>query len=116
MKSDLEKLAYKIGKFLEKNNCTSDSSIYFEGKRLKYKNDTWEIEDGLKASQYIEKANDDTISMVFEGPFYGVINGSGDPFINEESIQNKFQKLLDKHGYYYEQHDSWNLSLYKIED
>jgi len=100
------KIAKTIEKFMKKYGLDSDVRIYFSNKCWAYDSGGKKtvIED-IKASDYFEYANDDTISMTFEGPLYDVIN-YGHYGCNE---WNK----LDFDGYYMEQGHSWNGSFYK---
>ena len=103
----LEKLAYKISKLLSKNNCSNSVSIFWEGKRLSTikTSGTWVL-DNAKGSDYTEYENDSTIIMTFEGDFYDIIN-----YGSFTETHDKFNKLIEKYGYYFEQGNSWNLLL-----
>lgn len=114
-KSKLEKLAYEIADLLKKYNSHIDVAIYFEDKRLSTYKDleelygTWQLEEGFKGSSYTEYANDETITMVFEGAFYHAMNyGDNTPLMDE------FNKLVEKYGFYHEQGHAWSLSLFKV--
>ena len=108
-----EKIAYEILEFLKKNELDTDTRIYFDGKAIGINSSKQvEIMEGIKGSEYSEYANDETITMTFEGGLYGVVNlHYGD---NSVKILKKFNKLLAKHGYYYELGNAWNLSLYEL--
>lgn len=116
----LEKLAWEIHNYLRKHEMWIDICIYFDGKRMstaRKVGDDWEfryngepfIEDGFDPRDYFEYVADlHIISMSFEGPFYDVLNYSGGKLLDE------FDKLLKKHGLFYEFGDAWNLSCYEV--
>jgi hypothetical protein len=65
--------------------------------------------ENIKASDYFEYANDDTVSMTFEGPLYDVLNhGHWTSCI----IVEEFAKIFENHGMYYEMGNMWNLAAY----
>jgi hypothetical protein len=104
--SELESLAYSIKELLEKNDVFHDVRIYFEGKCLCSSEG---LIENIVASKYFSYANDNTISMSFEGVFNHIINGHYGP----DKVAKEFEKLINKSGYYSEFGDHWNLSLYK---
>lgn len=105
-----EMLANKIREFLIKNELTGDVRIYFNNMCYSWNSDGNEYETlkDIKASHYFEGANDELVSMTFEGIFYDVINR-----YHGESIADKFDDLLEENGYCYEFYNSWNLSIYE---
>ena len=105
------KMANEIVEFLQINNLGGDLRIYFNDMAysVDYKGSVEVIYD-IKASDYFDYANNDTISMSFEGDFYSVMNGYGK---YNWDIQEEFSKILDKYGYYHELGNAWNLALYK---
>ena len=113
--SKLEELAYKIADLLSEYHCHIDVAIYFENKRLSTFADIdenygkWVLQEGYKGSDYTEYANDSTITMTFEGDFYDVMNYGYLP-----ELYDKFQKLLESCGFYFELGNAWNLALYDI--
>lgn len=112
-KKGLEELAFKIANLLKENECHIDVAIYFSGKRLTtFKGEQpygeWELQEGYKGSNCTKYANDDTITMTFEGAFYEVINYGVD-----NALYEKFMELLGDYGYYFEQGNAWNLALYE---
>ena len=112
MASNLDKLVIEISKFLDKHKCSKGVRIFLENQCWEKEEDEWKAISNLPASRFIEKANNKTINMTFEEePFYNIINRSGNPFINEEQIEHGFYLLLQKHGYFYEQHNLWNLYI-----
>lgn len=111
-RSKLENLAYNISLLLTEHGCHGDVAIYFEGKRLTTLDSSnygkWVLQDGFKASDYTDYANDDTITMTFEGEFYHTMNYGDHP-----TLLDKFASLLADNGYWYELGNAWNLALYK---
>jgi len=110
----IEELAFKIAELLKEHGCHIDVAIYFSGKRLttfegKKPYGEWELQEGYKASNITEYANNDTITMTFEGSFYSVIN-----YGTDRELFRKFNELLQSYGYYYEQGNAWNLALYEL--
>lgn len=104
--SNIEELAYKIKELLEKHEVYEDVRIYFEGKCLCSNSGLLE---NMKASDYSEFANDKTIFMTFEGRFNYIING----YVENKTLVSKFDKIINKYGYYHEFGEAWNLSLYE---
>ncbi|MAH48514.1 hypothetical protein CMI37_21995 [Candidatus Pacearchaeota archaeon] len=102
------KVAKTIERFLKKYDLDYDVRIYFSGKCWDYDSSGKKtvIED-IKASDYFEYANDDTISMTFEGPFYEIINEYCGYALRDE------WDALDFDGYYMEQGHAWNGVFYK---
>ena len=111
----IEKLAYEIKGLLDKYSYSGDTAIYFNNKRLATFTDEdygkWVLQEGYKGSDYTEYANDNTITMTFEGmgSIHDVIN-----YRENEKFLDKLNKLFENYGYYYELGNSWNLALYEI--
>jgi hypothetical protein len=102
------KVAKTIERYLRKNELDTDVRIYFSGKCWDYDSSGRKtiIED-IKASEYFEYANDDTISMSFEGALNEHLNMHYGYAVFEEF------NALDFDGHYFEMGHSWNLSFYK---
>ena len=119
-KSDIEMLAKEITVFLELHNIAGDVSIYFNNKVLRSKMVTdgidkykyvWNEEFDVNPHDYFDYcAYDHILSMSFEGGLYDVLNYSGG------SKMDKFMKIFEKRGLYYELGNAWNLSVYPIND
>lgn len=104
----LGKLAKEIAQTLDKHQSEQDVAIYHENKRFSHFGDDWETEEGFLGSEYTEWANDDTITMTFEGPLYHAMNyGANDELVEE------LRALIGSHGFYWELGNAWNLSLYE---
>ena len=112
---EIQKLAYEIAELLSDRGYEGDMAIYFNGKRLQCftdeDHDGWKLEEGYKGSDYTEYANDDTITMTFEGIYsiYDEING----YSRRTNVIDEFESLLESYGYYFELGNAWNLSIYK---
>ena len=119
-KTDIERLANEIIAFLEANDIASDVSIYYNGNvvrsKTEYKGDgeysyIWVKTENVDPHKYFEyAAYDHILSMSFEGGLYDVLNYSGG------RKMDKFMKILEKYGLYYELGNSWNLTCCLIYD
>lgn len=113
----IEKLALEITRVLDKHNSSSDTAIYFNNKRLATFTDgsygKWVLQEGYKGSDYTDYANNETITMTFEGmgSLYDAIN-----YFNSETqtLLLELDELFESYGYYYEMGNSWNLALFEI--
>lgn len=101
-----EKLANDIAQLMLKNDVALDTRIYFNNKCIK---DGIEIVENIKGSTYFEYANDETVSMSFEGAMYHIINHG-----TNKKIMEKFDKMFEKHGFYYQLGYAWSLSAYPM--
>ena len=102
------KVAKTIERFIRKHGLDSDVIIYFSNKRWIYDSSGHKtIEENVKASDYFRWANDDTISMSFEGALNSALN-----MYNGYELFDKFN-ALDFDGYYFEMGESWNGAFYK---
>lgn len=63
------------------------------------------IEDAV-ASEYMEFANDETLSMSFEGPLYDALN------YGDTKVEDALNHIFERHGLYFEYGDAWNLTCY----
>lgn len=118
---EIEHMAVEIREFLLKHGMWQDTEIYFNGKRFTshdpedgryYYNDREHliVEENQDPRTYFEYVADDHIlSMAFEGPVYHMINGYG-----YGGLINKFNKIFNKYGVYYEQGHAWNFTCYYI--
>tara|TARA_Y100000310_G_scaffold206101_1_gene206441 strand:+ start:193 stop:513 length:321 start_codon:yes stop_codon:yes gene_type:complete len=101
------KIAKTIEAFLRKYDLCGDVRIYFSNRCWDYNQGIKTIIKDIKGSEYFEYANDDTISMSFEGELYDVLNMN-----YGYDMRNEWDKL-DLDGYYAEMGNSWNLALYE---
>ena len=119
-KADIEKLANEIIAFLEAYDIADSVSIYYNGNvvrsKTKYDSEcnatrTWLKTEDVDPHKYFEyAAYDHILSMSFEGGLYDVLNYSGG------HIYEKFMKIFEKYGLYFELGNAWNLSCYCIDD
>jgi hypothetical protein len=102
-------IAKKIEAFCKKHDLLTDTRIYFNKKCWNYNSSgNKTVLEDIVGSDYFDYANDDTISMTFEGGLYHVMNyGSWD-------VREAFQDMIAEYGYYAELGNAWNLALYKI--
>lgn len=119
---DKEKLVMDLIKWLVKHDYFMDIYIYCNNKRWmsnNYKKDAIEIinedispepfylQENIKAKDYIEYANENLITMSFEGPLYHEINyGDGKTY-------KELQDFFEKRGLYFELGYAWSLSTYE---
>lgn len=114
-KQNIEQLVKEIMAFLEKEGIADSVSVYFNNKVMRsQRNDdgyNWVSEKNVNPHDYFEyAAYDHILSMSFEGGLYDVLNYS---FGRREE---EFDNIFDKYGLYYELGNSWNLSVYPIDD
>jgi hypothetical protein len=104
-----EKLANDLKKFIEKYEI-GDTRIYFNNICYHFNSDgSCKVIENIKASDYFEYANDETVSMSFEGYLNHVIN-----YGENNKLLNYFDKIFEKHGCYYELGYAWSLSVYDL--
>lgn len=117
-------LVSSIIDFLFKHELQTDTIIYCDNKRYTFDVDVnkdtcmlhttdlgraYFIKNDIKASQRVKYANDDTLTMTFEGSLYTIMNGCNDCC---QKLQNEFNQLLEPYELYYEQGHAWSLALY----
>ena len=108
-KKQKEKLAHEILNLLKEYGLNTDVHIYFAGKCI---DGEGKVIENVKASDYFDYANDNTLSMSFEGAFYEIIN-----YYTPEvakTVMPKFTGILNSYGLYYELGEPWNLAAYYI--
>lgn len=114
-KQNIGQLVKEIIIFLEKEGIADSVSIYFNNKVMRsQRNDdgyNWVSEKNVDPHDYFEyAAYDHILSMSFEGGLYDMLNYS---FGRKEK---GFNAIFEEHGLYYEFGDSWNLSVYPIDN
>ena len=121
MNNKMEMLAKDIYKWCMKKHLWGDNCIYFNGKAWASW-DTWHEENGKQIGDrlyeydnrnpkdYFEYANQDTLSMSFEGPLYMVLNANVSGWVK---LEHEFSEIFKMHGVYYELGHSWNLSVFE---
>ena len=116
-KTDIENLANEIIAFLEAYDIADSVSIYYNGNVVRSKTEytkgkylySWIKTYDIDPHDYFEyAAYDHILSMSFEGGLYDVLNYNGG------SKMDKFIKIFERYGLYYELGNSWNLSCYLI--
>ena len=117
-KKDIENLASEIMAFLEAHDIADSVSIYYNGNvvrsKTEYKSNneysyTWIKTENVAPHDYFEyAAYDHILSMSFEGGLYDLLNYSGG------SKMDKFEKIFERYGLYYELGNAWNLTCYTI--
>lgn len=108
-KLENEKLANDLKEFIEKYEI-GDTRIYFNNKCYHFNSDgSCDTLEDIKPSTYFEYANDDTVSMSFEGRLHHAIN-----YGTDNRLLDKFDKVFEKHGCYYELGYAWSLSVYEL--
>jgi hypothetical protein len=116
-KNKIEEMAMEIIDYLKKNDLDNDVCIYFNNKRIRL-GSNWDrekrefisyekVEEDISPFDYFEYANHKHIlSMSFEGDLYDLLNGFS------YGNADKFLKIFEKYGLYYEMGNAWNLSVY----
>lgn len=107
-----------------KTHGYGDTSVYFNGKRYSigcgelvvdddgdfhYENVPVTLKENCHPEDYFDYYNENHIlSMSFEGPLYDLLNyGSGSRVL---------ETVFAEYGVYYELGNSWNLSVYPVDD
>lgn len=107
-----EALANDLKQFLLDNSLAIDTRIFFNNKcfdwykGIAYNKEPFILED-TKASDYVEYANNQTVTMVFEGKLYQLLNYSSD-----RELERKFHEIFSKHNCYFEFGYAWSLRVY----
>lgn len=106
------KLAEDIKEFILDNGLGIDVRIYFNNACYDWANgEVYNKEPyllkNIKGSTFFEYANDETVSMSFEGKLYDIINYGAN-----YSLLEKFDEIFKKHKCYYELGYAWSLSVY----
>lgn len=98
-------LAENIKDFMLKNKLAEDTRIYFNG--IAYDGievDTYRTMQDIKGSDYFEYADNESVSMSFEGKLYHMIN-----YGESQRLLEKFNDIFKKHNCYYELGYAWSL-------
>ena len=114
-----EELAQEIIKFLMSRNMWVDVTVYVNRKSYDQRDEegfhynekvcVHDNQDPRQAFRYV--ADDHILSMSFEGPLYRVLNNISYP----EELE-RFDKIFEKYGVYYELGYAWSLTCYYNED
>ena len=109
-KTQIAKAIEKWGKL---HGLLYDTRIYFSNKAWAYDSDgKRSIIKDVKATDYFQYGNDDTVSVSFEGPMYEVFE-YGWSNKGQQAILDEFIELIDSLGVWYERGNAWNLSIYE---
>ena len=107
-----QKLADELKNFLVKNEIGIDTRIYFNEMCYDFdSNGKVALLKDIKASDYFDCANNNTISMSFEGPLYDILN-----YCSPYHLAKKFYNIFKKYDLFGEQGDSWNLVAYSLSE
>jgi hypothetical protein len=102
-------LATDLQKFLMENDMIKDTRIYFDGVAIE---NGERLIQNVKASEFFEYGNDETVALSFESTdLYTILNYGG----NNE-ILKKLDEVFERHGAYYELGNAWNLSAYYMNE
>jgi hypothetical protein len=103
----MEVIAKEIKQFLVDRDMWLDTRIYFNGMAFCSCGGVDTVLTDIKPETFFKYTNPETLSMSFEGPLYEELNYGTYGW----KTQTEFIELLEKHGYYYELGNYWNLSL-----
>jgi hypothetical protein len=105
-------VADTIKNWLLENNVGGDTRIYFNGMCYSSsgygENTTYKLLKNKRASDYTKYANNETVTVTFEGDFYSIMN-----YNYCTGLRDSFDELIKKLGYHYELGEAWNISLYE---
>ena len=89
-----ELMAEDLKEMLLKYNIFYGTSIYFNNKRVSYREGNLEVEENIKVEDYLEWGNPDTISISYEGvdSLYLLVNG----YAYEENDKEKAAKVMNE--------------------
>lgn len=80
----------------------SDTEVFQTKKGNEY-----HVRKNINVSEYLEYSNPKTLSLVFEGPLYNIINHKDYDYLTKLSA-----KYLDTYGLYFEQGYAWSATAY----
>ena len=103
-------IATKIERIFASVGRIEDTRIYFGGKCWDYDSSGRKsVLTGIKASEYMEYANDATITCSFEGRVHSHLNH----FVGNGELGEELTTMLRDYGYWYELGNGWNFALYE---
>ena len=120
---NMEQLAKDLIDYFVKLGVFSDICIYVNSQAFKSnkycdetdlseaKTDTgnkYYIRKNVDIKKQLEYSNPDTVSIVFEGPLYHLIN-----YDDYDFIAKLTKKFLTKYNLYFEQGYAWSMTAYK---
>ena len=113
--TDVAMLAIELAGIFNEHNVAEGVRIYFNNMCMTGSS-LQDIKKDEKGSTYTEFANDDLITVIFDGtPLYKVLNHElYEPWSKiDTSVIKDMRKLFKKYGVYYEYGDFWNFSVYE---
>jgi len=117
-----EKLVQKLIAFFDKNDLSESCCFYFDNKKIEndYRSGEWITTENVEFDYendltYPLYSSNPLIAFYMEGFLYDVICEKGNPFINEEKLNGKFAKILDKYGCDYVINECY-VTIHKHED
>lgn len=100
-------LANDIRDFLIDKGMATDTRIYFNGIAYdSISHNTYQTMEDIKASTYCEYADDDSVTVAFEGDMYDMMN-----YGSSRSRLQQFDKIFIKHNCSYELGYAWSLTV-----
>ena len=106
-------IARAIEKWGKSHDLLYDTRIYFSNKAWNYDSSgNRSIIKDVKATDYLQYGNDDTLSMSFEGPLHFVFEHGWSTEEGRTRL-DEFHQLMDGLGVWFERGNSWNLSIYE---
>jgi len=107
-------IAKKIESWMKRNGLLTDTRIYFDNKAWNYDSSgNRSIIKDVKATDYFQYGNDDTVSMSFDGGGLHRVLECGWSTEHGRKLLGEFNDLIDSLGVWYERGNSWNLSIYE---
>ena len=103
-------IADDIWQWLEAHELTAEVAIYANGLKR--------TAQGLVlgvASQVTQYADDNSVTVTFEGPLYELINYGAVGDIPSNEWREDFQRIFERHGCFYELGQAWNLTVYPLD-
>lgn len=116
---NMRKIALKLIDHFSKTNCWFNMIIYVDNeawysdehdnteKLETVKGNAYYVKTNMDVTKYLEYNNPKTLSLVFEGPLYHIINYKDYDYLTKLSA-----KYLQDYGLYFEQGYAWSATAY----
>lgn len=113
-------LSQKLIDHFVKENCWFQMIVYVDNeawyseqmpdteKHITKKGNEYFVKKDMDVQQYLEYNNPKTISIVFEGPLYSIIN-----YHDYDYLTKLTNKYLTDYGLYFEQGYAWSATAYE---
>ena len=103
-----EELAKDLMAWLKENDLVSDTRIYIpNGKTWEFENEDFKLlNENYRPSKVSKYLSDNTLCMTFEGGIFNVLNHYWEDCFD---LEEEFEEIFYKHGFYYEMGEPWNL-------